>query len=365
MTEKRLSMSLDMVRTIAGLSHIMSWGELQVYTLLLHERDAVTQKVRMNQTEIAKAVGYDTSVTKDFIAKLKEMDLIRKWRSQPGNYYELVLPLPEKVIDTVREHIPSFGRELEWSARRKRKKGLAQDSSNDALISSEIQEDVSLEDDPPKNEEPHDPREVSDAPERVSSEEVAPETMMDAPSPEEPALDPQISRLLDTLEQGTVRNGTCRFLESLGFLDPQLGLDQKIVVDRPGLLRYLLKCDANTVEKFCELAKDFQDGSQNRIPYIDVPFAYPITLRIHHKLDLYLCGMKWLRETIRVRNEDGILLSDLEVRQNLYGFMVEHGLRTFDDVIALAKVKHQEIASSKGSNTTLSPEAFGLGSFIQ
>jgi DNA-binding MarR family transcriptional regulator len=367
MTEKRLSLSLDMVRTMAGLSHILSWGEFRVYTTLLYERDPLTLKVRMNQAQIATDVGYDTSVIKDFIARLKEMGLIRKWRSQRGNYYELVLPLPETVVEKVRHYIPAFGREMELFRNRKRKKSLADNSSKDAVIFPEIQQGISTEDVLANNEEAHIPHETCNAVERGFSEEIAPEAVADVSTSEEPALDLQIAHLLDTLEHGTVRNGTCRFLESVGFLGPQLALDQPIVVDRRGLLGYLLDHDANTVMRFCELAEDFKNASLRRIPYIDVPLDFPITLRIHHKLDLFPCGNKWLRQAIGVRNDDGILLPDWEVRQNLYDFMLEHGLKTFDDVIVLAKVRHHEIVGARKTKTVIavSPEDFGLGTYIQ
>ncbi len=67
----------------------------------------------------------------------------------------------------------------------------------------------------------------------------------------EPTLDPQISSLLDSLEKRTVRNTVCRFLESLRFVEPQLAMDQKIVVDRESLLAYLAEHDANSIDEIC------------------------------------------------------------------------------------------------------------------
>jgi DNA-binding MarR family transcriptional regulator len=365
MTEKRLNMSLDMMRTMAGLSHILSWGEFQVYTMLLYERDPLTSRIRMNQTEIGKTIGYDTSMIKGFVAKLRDLSLIRKWRSQAGNYYELVFPLPETLVGKVRESIPAFGRELELSTKRKKKKVLADKSSDSKSVSTALEQDAPPEDNPITDEKSGNPREICDAPEHGLSRGITSEPIGKGSYSGEAAFDPQISRLLDQLERGTVRNTVCRFLEYLGFLAPQLALDQEITVDRSGLLAYLIERDANTITTFCELVEDFRKSAPKSAPYIDVPLTYPITLRIHHKLDLFPCGSQWLRQVIRVRNDDGILLSDQEVRQNLYVFMLEHGLKTFDEVITMAKSKHYEIVDARKTKRVLSPEEFGLGQYVQ
>ncbi len=68
---------------------------------------------------------------------------------------------------------------------------------------------------------------------------------------------------------------------------------------------------------------------------------------------------------VKMRNDDGIQLLDQEVRQNLYNFMMENGLKTFDEVVATAKSKHYEIVGARQSQPYVAPEEFGLGRYIQ
>ena len=165
---------------------------------------------------------------------------------------------------------------------------------------------------------------------------------------------------LDAIEKGTVRNSVCRFLEYLGVVGPQLAMDEEIVVDRESLLTHLIEHDANSIDGFAGLHRIFAESSQ-QLPYIDVPESSPISLHHHHKLDLHLCGSQWLRKMVKMTNGDGILLTDREIRQNLFDFMKENGLKTFDEVVKLCKSKHDEIVAAKRNQPHVAPEGLELG----
>jgi hypothetical protein len=62
---------------------------------------------------------------------------------------------------------------------------------------------------------------------------------------------------------------------------------------------------------------------------------------------------------------NGSSLTNREIRQNLYNFMKENGIMTFDAVMAMAKEKHCGIVNSKKSAPYVPPEQFGLGAYIQ
>ena len=164
-----------------------------------------------------------------------------------------------------------------------------------------------------------------------------------APTSLEPVLDVQISTLLDTLERRGIRNVTTRFLMSQGFISPQLASDQKIVVDRDGLLSYLLEREANDVKAFCALIQELADRPHDLPPSIDIPFSDQVMLHLHYKLDAHPCGMKWLRKQFRNQHEDFGSIPEREIRQSLLEFMRENDLHTLDQVIAVGADKHREI----------------------
>lgn len=353
MIEKRLNLSLELLRTVAAISHILPWSEYWIYTLLLSQRDPHTLRVRVDQKEIARATGYGERSVKYGVANLTALDLIRKWRGpQSNNYYQFVLPLSNTVVEKIREHLPTFSRELEVSAKRKR--GSKKVSENTVVTPEDKQEAPFAHDEfqgIPDEEQPC-----------ISKEEQKPvaETLESSG----PALDPQISALLDNLERRPVRNSAIHFLASIGFVEPQLSLEQKTVVDREGLLVYLVEHEADTVVKFCELIQTYTESpDRTQLPTIDVPIMDPITLRIYRKLDLYPCGIQWLRKVAAWKDCNGIPLSDGEIRRNLYEFMRENGIMTFDSLIASAKTKHCEAVGKKPIDY-VQPEQFGLGGYV-
>jgi hypothetical protein len=67
---------------------------------------------------------------------------------------------------------------------------------------------------------------------------------------------------------------------------------------------------------------------------------------------------------VKRKNGDGFMLSDREIRWNLFNFMRETGIPTFDAVITLAKERHCEAVGKKPIDY-VQPEQFGLGGYVQ
>src|SRR5208283_2986145 len=143
------------------------------------------------------------------------------------------------------------------------------------------------------------------------------------------------------------RNTTARFLEFLGYVGPQLASDQKIVIDRAGLLAYLLEQSANSVSRFGELVQDFATSPPDDLPpAIDLPMSTPISMYMHRKLEGHFLGKQWLEQFVPRKDPDGGLLSDDDIRRSLLGFMKQNGLHSLDDVIAMALEKDKEAAKT-------------------
>jgi hypothetical protein len=87
-------------------------------------------------------------------------------------------------------------------------------------------------------------------------------------------------------------------------------------------------------------------------------------MHVHRKLDLFPCGEQWLWGVVKRKNGDGFMLSNKEIRWNLYTFMMENSVPTFDAVMELAKTKHCEIVGSKKAAPYVPPEEFGLGGYV-
>ncbi len=156
-------------------------------------------------------------------------------------------------------------------------------------------------------------------------------------------LDPEISAVLDNLERNGRRNTTTRFLTASGFSGLQLASDEKIVIDRDGLLAFLLDRNANSLERFCELLDTFAGSAQEKmLPSIDVPMSEPITMHLHRRLDQYPLGLQWLWDMVPKKDEDGLSLPDVIVRRLLLHFMKQNQLQTLDDVSEVAAKKHKE-----------------------
>jgi len=249
--------------------------------------------------------------------------------------------LTDEVVQAVQERIPEFGQEPQ----RRQRKRLPAESATTIVLQNEGS--------------------ITDP---IIPEEVIPviqDTLPTTPTSLGPALDPEISALLGDLERRPVRNAAINFLASLGFVEPQLSLEQKTIVDREGLLAYLLEHDANSVTRFCGLIQSYTEASdREQLPYIDVPIMDPITLYIYRKLDLYPCGIQWLRKVVAWKDINGSSLTNREIRQNLFNFMKENGIMTFDAVIAMAKEKHCEIVGEKKAARDVSPEQFGIEQYV-
>lgn len=338
MSADKFHMTLDMLQAVAAVSHLLPWREFRVYSLILSRIDQGTSSARMNQTEIANATGYSPRAIKYYLAELENLGLVQKWRGPHGaNYYRVSFPLTGKVVEKISDRIPEYGVEPKCRPRK--------EPQTEAIATATVnEEELSVQ--------------------QIPEESVA-DTVQPDPSSSQPALDPEISSLLDAIEKGTVRNSVCRFLEYLGVVEPQLAMDQEIVVDRESLSAYLIEHDANSIDKFGELHQFFSESPQ-QLPYIDVPKSFPLPLHLHHKLDLHPCGLQWLRKMVQMRNGDGIRLTDREIRQNLFDFMKENGLKTFDEVVKRCKSKHDEIVSAKRNHSYsyVTPEQFGLGQYI-
>jgi hypothetical protein len=210
---------------------------------------------------------------------LTALDLIRKWRGPMGsNYYDFVLPLSDTVVEKIREHLPTFGREVESAAKRKRGSKKA---PKDAVLSAEYEQEAPFAHDEfqgiPDEEQPCISKEGGPTSEQETAQEVTLDTLPEIPVSSGPMLAPEISSLVDDLEKRTVRNTTVHFLESLGIVGPQIAMDEPIKVNREGLLAYLLEHDKNSIDSFCELIQGF-DVQRHRLPHIDVPSNFPIPM---------------------------------------------------------------------------------------
>lgn len=154
-------------------------------------------------------------------------------------------------------------------------------------------------------------------------------------------LDPEIALVLDGIEGSACRKSLVGFLTDLGLVSPRIASDQKIHVDRDGLLPYLLVQDANCLSRFCELVDNYAGSTPDAAtPSIDVPSTESLNVYLHRRLDRYGLGEQWLRQAVPRKDQDGALLSDHEVRLSLLRFMREQKLSTVEDVVALAIKMH-------------------------
>jgi DNA-binding transcriptional ArsR family regulator len=200
-----LNLTLETLQAIAAISHLLSWREFRTYTLILSGMDQNTSLVRVNQDEISEASGYSLSTIKRHIEAFRSLGLMRIWRGPGGsNYYRVILPLTGEVVQAVRDRIPEYGMEPKRHQRKK--------ASVETILINNSQ-----------MEQPMAAQEVTEE----NTLEPITEAIPTGPASSEPALDAEITALLGALERRTVRNNTCHFLESLGFLGPHVNAGRK------------------------------------------------------------------------------------------------------------------------------------------
>ncbi|MBM3299077.1 MAG: hypothetical protein FJY85_03885, partial [Deltaproteobacteria bacterium] len=192
----KLNITLEELLTITAVSRLLSWPEFWTYTLLLSRRDPRTLLTRINQDVLSATTGYSTRSIKRHLDKLRSLKLIDFWRGPEGaNFYRFSLPLLDATVQVIREHLPDFG--VEPRQRRKRVRAI---ENTVAYVSPADR--VMVEQPLPAD------RGVTDMSNQSSV-------------PREPSLDPEISALLDSLENKNARNTAVRFLTSLGLVKPR------------------------------------------------------------------------------------------------------------------------------------------------
>jgi hypothetical protein len=341
---------------MAALSHLLPWGEFKTYTVILSHADPESLRARVNQSEIREAAGCSLRTVRNHIARFRDLDLIRVWRGPEGaNYYRFNLPLPDKVVEAIRARITEFGIEPVRPRARKRP-SLMHVPATVATTALDVDTEPAAE--PLENlhsgqaactagSQPCTSQENQTITEQTgleSPDELVSDNIPESPEPPGLLLDPEISIALDDLERRSGRNTTVRFLEFLGYVGPPLASDQRIIIDRDGLLAYLLEQEANSVSCFCELVQDFATSPPDDLPpAIDLPMSTPISMYMHRELEGHFRGKQWLEQFVPRKDPDGGLLSDDEIRRSMLEFMKQNGLHSLDDVIALAVEKDKEV----------------------
>ncbi len=117
MSADKFDMTLEMLQAVAAVSHLLSWREFRVYSLILSRTDQMTLLARIDQAEVANATGYSPRAIKYYLAGLEDLGLVQKWRGPHGaNYYRVAFPLTDEVIQAVRDRIPEYWRGTEASS---------------------------------------------------------------------------------------------------------------------------------------------------------------------------------------------------------------------------------------------------------
>ena len=110
MSADKFHMTLDMLQAVAAISHLLSWREFRVYSLILSRIDQETLVARINQAEITNVTRYSPRSIKYYLTELEDLRLVRKWRGPHGtNYYRVSFPLTDEVIQKIHDRIPEYG----------------------------------------------------------------------------------------------------------------------------------------------------------------------------------------------------------------------------------------------------------------
>ncbi len=158
----------------------------------------------------------------------------------------------------------------------------------------------------------------------------------------EPVLDPRIVQILD-LKATDGTNIIVKFLIHEGLC--RSGSLGSMLIDRAGLLAYLLERDANSLKAFSRLLEEFKST-----PQIDLPSDEDLQIDLHSSFFHYPHGERWFWEQCSVKDCNGFLLPEGGFGVNVLAFMAA----------ARAQEPGRHSAESSRNARGTSPETFGL-----
>ena len=382
MNEKTVCLTAQQIQSIGGLARILTEQEFMVYSVILsHARNSRTLITDgCSQKVIAEEAGCGVRSVRGYIQKFQDLGLIRKWRGPRGtNYYKFMPATLEGGADATERDAPErrhLSRRSE-AGNKIREKSDTSDEASSLEACHDEKEGTAQEGLPihqsdtgtdgkvrPIAESPKAPASPESAcvrdsaTIRKSNETPAPATGSSQESPEVESanalvalgIDPDIRQVVNDVVSGKCKRShpTAQFLEFTGGLSYEPQKDQNgssARIDWNMLNIYLNENNANSMERFSVLLRNFRKSrSLHSDTGSELPFKEPISLHLHRRLDQHLLGQMWLGEqgALVTKDGDGTRIAEKHIQANLQRFMREHGFRSLDELIALAKEEHEK-----------------------
>ncbi len=186
------------------------------------------------------------------------------------------------------------------------------------------------------------------------------------PSNDKDVLDPEISALIDELEEAQDRDnpvveyltsqGQVKYSHEHGWALFQIASGLKFRIDKDEIYRFLRARNLNAYAAFISRVDEFSRTPEARPPRIDIPLeesCRDVNLRqwLANKLADHPAGFSWVWDQIKVENDDPdgyrLMPFEFEYRNSFITFMRRYKLRTLDDVIEKAKPVSAEIEAQQ------------------
>ncbi|GEM_PF-4721032 len=262
----------DQLDSLLVLAGIMPPKKLSVLRSLMKFLQPDTLKSTATREQIRNDTGLGLSTIYRYIREFIAIGLLNQWRGpfdKKQCYYRLNLPVASSV--------------LEFYARSPRKTAT---ESSEQVAGSLVHHEVGPERRAHVSHQEVAERSTTlsscqvdhpDEAENLSAGEI-PILQDEGPGPActgstAAQLHPDISAVMDKLERTCQRTDAADFLTVMGFLEPQLSSDEKIVIDRKGLLALLLDRNANFPDGFCKLVAEEQNKARERWRAAPTPYV--------------------------------------------------------------------------------------------
>lgn len=310
----------NQLSSLAKLTPLLSEKKLDVLTALIQYPDEPgTLKFAATRDQIRELTGLSHRTISYYIEEFERAGLLKKsWVDPSGRSVRCFnLPVTDAVFEYYRKH-----QKHKKSGQRKVESTVANtvptDSEHPVDVAKPVISGKDFQNDNGKQK----------SAQMTVTEEV---------------LDPEISSLIDELEEKQVRNTTVEYLISQGVIPFQIASDDVLNIDKDELLRFLRRWKANSLTAFTRLVEEFSK-KQNRPLRIDLPLSERLELWLIRALDYsHSSGMYWVWGHIKKLDAEGNKLFEEERRRDMIEFMRKYNLRTLDDVVSFAIKKDAEI----------------------
>jgi hypothetical protein len=354
LTNGKLQLFPDQLISLLHLAQVLPANRLKVLCALIEHLEMGTLKSDATQKQIKEMTGLSFKTIQRYIKQFRDVGLLKQWRGKyelKQCFYRLNLPVTEEILEFYVQS--NRGKAADIVQPVEEDDGQLHQLAPSAALSGSTPTCLAGTNDR-KGFGSGDGLDDSDVPHSAADIQAVPvSTCGSAATVEQAAINsdrlaPEVGAVIDKLEQAQNLNTTGQFLTSVGLIPPQIASDERIEIDRDGLFQFLKERGSNSISGFTRLVKDFSESPPKDLPpRIDLKVSNEILLGIHYRLERHALGNQWLLRTITSQYPDVHFRSEQDVRRALLDFMAKNGLRTLDDLIALAMEKDAAIKQER------------------